>query len=122
MIEPAPNLTAAFARLERRLVRRRLAAIEPILRFEIAALGAILASGVHIVPAPALAALAAGFGILLEVAGRVGCAAAFGLAWVRATPCAACDPPTRVLAAAAAPVRAIRLGAARWRRPGAFRA
>lgn len=215
MIEPAPNLTAAFARLERRLVRRRLAAIEPILRFEIAALGAILsaslfwqsrsrlgsiafahgpwaaavasaqslaglallggaltagrhalrlapgspappwlalpipasevhrhlartsrplslwaavpalavlASGVHIVPAPALAALAAGFGILLEVAGRVGCAAAFGLAWVRATPCATCDPPTRVLAAAAAPVRTIRLGAARWRRPGAFRA
>src|SRR3989442_1449209 len=44
MIEPAPNLTAAFARLERRLVRRRLAAIEPILRFEIAALGAILSA------------------------------------------------------------------------------
>src|SRR5439155_470759 len=36
--------------------------------------------------------------------------------------CATCDPPTRVLAAAAAPVRTIRLGAARWRRPGAFRA
>src|SRR5439155_1677364 len=44
MIEPAPNLTAAFARLERRLVRRRLAAIEPILRFEIAALDASISA------------------------------------------------------------------------------
>jgi hypothetical protein len=39
-----PDFTAAFAGLERSLTRRRLAAIEPVLRLEIAALGAIFAA------------------------------------------------------------------------------
>ena len=42
MPEHAPDLAAAFARLERSLLRRRWAAIEPVLRFEIAALAAFL--------------------------------------------------------------------------------
>ena len=42
MLEPAPDFAAAFSRLERALLARRLAAIEPALRVEIAALGAVL--------------------------------------------------------------------------------
>src|SRR5262245_31340302 len=44
MPELAPDFAAAFARPERSLLRRRLAAVEPILRLEIGALSAILAA------------------------------------------------------------------------------
>jgi hypothetical protein len=44
MPENAPDYAAAFARLERQLFARRLAAIEPVLRVEIAALGALAAA------------------------------------------------------------------------------
>jgi len=215
MLEHAPDLAAAFARLERSLLRRRWAAIEPVLRFEIAALVAflcaslfwrmrlrlgsiafahgpwaaaadgalalaglalaggalcgarhalrlapgspappwlalpippveihrhlartsrplalwaaapavaILAAGVGIVPGVALLAFAGGFGIVLDRAARLGCAAAFGLALLRTEPHPGCDATTRVLAVAARPVRAARSGAARWRGDGAFAA
>jgi len=39
-----PDFSAAFAGLERALVRRRIAAVEPVLRLEIAALAAALAA------------------------------------------------------------------------------
>jgi hypothetical protein len=206
-----PDFTAAFARLERSLMRRRLEGVEPVLRFEIAALAGIfatflfwqmrtrlgsiafahgawaatgdaaavlaglallggslaaarhalrlapgapgpawlalpvpaaevhrhlartsrplaawaaipalaaLAAGIGIVPWPALAGIAAAFCLLLDLASRAGCRAAFGLAWLGAERGAGLDAWTRVLAAAARPLRAGRLGAARWRSEG----
>ncbi|HEY2954663.1 MAG TPA: hypothetical protein VGK89_05395 [Candidatus Eisenbacteria bacterium] len=208
MPAPRPDFAAAFAPLERRLLRRRLAAIEPRLRLEIVALGvlamgylfwqtrlalaslafpnrpwaaaagcaaglaacalagaalagtrhaerlangfpappwlalpvpagrihrhlaqdscavsrfallpglAVLAAGARIVPAGALAALAAGFVVVLDLAGRLGCAIAFGLALLRAPAHPGADPATRVLAVAARPARARRFAPPRWR-------
>jgi hypothetical protein len=215
MPEHAPDFVAAFARLERALVRRRIAAVEPVLRIELAALSAILSAflfwqlrmrfgsiafargpgaaagdvaaalaglalmggalagarhavmlapgapgpawlALPIPPAevhrhlartsrllalgaaiPALAilaaaagivlwlmipALAAGFAALLDLSGRIGCRAAFGLARIRAGRGAGVDARTLVLAAAARPLRAARAGVVRWRREGAFAA
>ena len=215
MPEHASHLAAAFARLERALLRRRLAAIEPILRVEIVALGAfasallfwqarlridslafargpavaaaaisaallglallggalaggrlisrlggrlpgphwlalpipplailrhhargarllslwaappgmvILIAGAGIVPAPWLAALGVGFAAAFDLAGRAGCAVAFRIALRRCERRPGQDPVTRVLAAAARPVRGARLGRARWRGDGALRA
>jgi len=208
MPQRAPDFAVAFARLERQLVRRRLAAIELRLRLEIAALGAlavaflfwqvrlslasiafargfsaaagasaaslaalallgggvagarhaarlaagfpgpqwlalplpsreihrhlartsrvpslwaaipalaILLAGARIVPGFLLLALAAGFGVLLDLTGRLGCAIAFRLALRRAEEHPGRDPVTRVLAVAARKAPAPRLGAARWR-------
>jgi hypothetical protein len=208
-----PDFSAAFAGLERALVRRRIAAVEPVLRLEIAALAAflaaalfwrmrlrlgsiafaygpwaatgeaaaalaacallggalagarhvmtlapgaagppwlalpipaaqvhrhlarasrllallaalpalsVLAAALGIVPWLALGALAAGFCVLLDLAARLGCRAAFGIALSRAEPLAGCDAWTRVLAAAARPLSSGRLAAARWRREGAL--
>jgi hypothetical protein len=83
---------------------------------------AILAAGARIVPGWALVALAAGFAASLDLASRAACGAAFGLALLRAGRQAGADAWTRVLAAAAAPRRAARLGVARWQRGGAFAA
>jgi hypothetical protein len=214
MPDHVPDFADAFARLERALLRRRLAGIEPVLRIELAALSAfwlavlfwrmhmrlgsiaftqgggaaaadcaaalsvlalgggavaalrhatclesgapgpawlvlpippaevhrhlardsrqfsrlaalpaatVLGAGVGSVGALPLVALAAGFGIALDLASRLGTAAAFGLAWLRAGRHAG-DPATSVLADAGRRVRLPRVGAVHWRREGAMSA
>src|SRR5580765_1665291 len=210
-----PDFTSAFARLERSLMRRQLAGVDPILRLEIATLGGIfaaflfwqlrlrfgsiafargawaaagdaatvlaalavfggtlaggryalrlapgapgpawltlpvpaarvhrhlartsrplalwagipalaaLAAGIGVVPWPVIPALALGFAVLLDLASRAACRAAYGFAWLNAEPGAGADAGTRVLASAARPLRSSRLGAARWRSEGALAA
>ena len=106
-----------------RVIARHLTRTSRVLALWAAFPGAaILLAGVGVVPHAISAALAIGFAVALDLAGRAACAIAFRAAWARTGPRPGVEPIVRVLSAAARGGRAERLGAARWQGGGAFAA